>query len=160
MCFAVGELTGLGSEFMTNCVNGFRASEGKKPTPTVAIIDSNQLKPQKVANNEIIDCGKKITGRKRHIAVGYFGTVTCRRGACCGVFKITKGPHFVLHRIKDKFRRLGLCICRQCLWPLRVARLGTVDLSACAFNRSPPSQSQGLCGYCQNDGLLNEHLHG
>lgn len=82
-----------------------RISEGKKPTPTVAIIDSQSVKTAEGGEQRDYDAGKKITGRKRHIAVDTLGLllVVVVHAASLQDYE---GAHFVLHGIKDKFRRL------------------------------------------------------
>lgn len=51
-----------------------RQQAGKKPTPTAAVIDSQSVKTTEVGGEQRgYDAGKKVNGRKRHIAVDTLG---------------------------------------------------------------------------------------
>jgi len=50
-----------------------RKTEGRKVAPTAAIVDSQSVKTAEQAGQRGYDAGKKINGRKRHIAVDALG---------------------------------------------------------------------------------------
>jgi putative transposase len=52
-----------------------RKHGGKKPTPSVAIVDSQSIRTAEGGEERGYDAGKKITGRKRHLAVDTLGLV-------------------------------------------------------------------------------------
>lgn len=52
-----------------------RRSEGRKPSPSAAIIDSQTVKTTEVGGERGYDAGKKINGRKRHIVVDTLGLI-------------------------------------------------------------------------------------
>jgi putative transposase len=82
-----------------------RRRAGKKATPTVAIIDSQSVRTAEGGEQRGYDAGKKIPGRKRHLAVDTLGLILAvvvhpadwqdQDGACS-----------VLEQLKRKFHRL------------------------------------------------------
>ena len=82
-----------------------RKSDGKKPTATVAIIDSQSVRSAGGGEQRGFDGGKKVTGRKRHIAVDSLGLLLVAVVHSAN-FQDYEGGHFVLNGIKDRFKRL------------------------------------------------------
>lgn len=82
-----------------------RRAAGKKSTPTAAIIDSQSIRTAEGGEDRGYDAGKKITGRKRHLAVDTLGLVLAVvvHGAS---WQDYDGACFVLMRLKQTFKRL------------------------------------------------------
>lgn len=82
-----------------------RKAAGKKPTPTVAVVDSQSIRTAEGGDERGYDAGKKITGRKRHIAVDTLGLVltVVVHGA---YWQDHDGACFVLSKLKEPFKRL------------------------------------------------------
>jgi putative transposase len=82
-----------------------RRAAGKKPTPTAAIVDSQSIRTAEGGEERGYDAGKKITGRKRHLAVDTLGLVLAVviHGAD---WQDQDGAHWVMEKLNEKFRRL------------------------------------------------------
>src|SRR5690606_22275796 len=78
---------------------------GKKPTPTVAVLDSQSIRTAEGGEQRGYDAAKKTTGRKRHLAVDTLGmvlTVVVHSAS----WQDHDGACFVLMRLRERFGRL------------------------------------------------------
>jgi putative transposase len=82
-----------------------RQRVGKSANPSVAIVDSQSIRSAEGGEERGFDAGKKVTGRKRHLAVDTLGLMLAVvvHGA---YWQDHDGAVFVLYQLKDRFRRL------------------------------------------------------
>ena len=82
-----------------------RKAAGKKPTPTAAILDSQSIRTAEGGEERGYDAGKKITGRKRHIAVDTLGMLQAVvvHGA---YWQDYDGACFVVRQLREACKRL------------------------------------------------------
>jgi putative transposase len=83
-----------------------RKAAGKKPQPTAAIVDSQTAKTSALGGDARgYDAGKKVQGRKRHIAVDTLGMVLCVVVHAASI-QDQDGAKLLLHKMKDSYHRL------------------------------------------------------
>lgn len=84
-----------------------RVAEGRKPTPSAAIIDSQSVKTTQAGGIRGYDAGKKVNGRKRHIIVDTIGLLLSVVVHPADI-QDRDGAKLVISKIKGKFARLKL----------------------------------------------------
>ncbi len=84
-----------------------RKAASKKSTPTVAIVDSQSVRTAEGGEERGYDAGKKITGRKRHIAVDTLGFLLAVvvHGAD---WQDQDGAEWVMEKLGEQFRRIKI----------------------------------------------------
>jgi putative transposase len=82
-----------------------RRAAGKKSTPTVAIVDSQSIRTAEGGEERGYDAGKKITGRKRHVAVDTLGMLLAVVVHSAGI-QDQVGAEWVMDILGEQFRRL------------------------------------------------------
>lgn len=81
--------------------------EGRQPSPSAAIIDSQSVKTTEQGGPHGYDAGKKVNGRKRHIIVDTIGLLLAIVVHAASI-QDRDGAKLVFRKLKGKFPRLKL----------------------------------------------------
>lgn len=84
-----------------------RQVEGRQPSPSAAIIDSQSVKTTEQGGPHGYDAGKKVNGRKRHIIVDTIGLLLAIVVHAASI-QDRDGAKLVFRKLKGKFPRLKL----------------------------------------------------
>ena len=82
-----------------------RKNKGKKPTPSVGIIDSQSVKTTESGGERGYDAGKKVNGRKRHIVVDTLGLLMSLVIHTADI-QDQDGAKLAIEELGGRFRRL------------------------------------------------------
>jgi len=82
-----------------------RKIKGKKPTPSVGIIDSQSVKTTESGGERGYDAGKKVNGRKRHIVVDTLGLIMSLVIHTADI-QDQEGAKLTFEELGDRFKRL------------------------------------------------------
>lgn len=99
--------TGLLEQINQRLRERVRQAEGRKRTPSAAIIDSQTVKTTEQGGERGFDAGKKTNGRKRHILVDTIGMLLMVIVHSAGI-QDRDSAKLVLEKIKGRFSRLKL----------------------------------------------------
>jgi putative transposase len=103
--FRKWRMAGLWQQIHDSLREQVRKSEGKRATPTAAILDSQSIRTAEGGEERGFDAGKKVTGRKRHLAVDTLGLILTVVVHGAG-WQDHDGACFVVMRLRQRFRRL------------------------------------------------------
>jgi transposase len=107
--FAAWEAAGVTQDVLDCLRDRVRLREGRTAQPSAAIIDSQSIKAAETVGKPSrgYDAGKKINGRKRHIAVDTLGLLLCVLVTTASV-QDRDGAKPVLEHLATAFRRVRL----------------------------------------------------
>lgn len=135
-----------------------RQAAGKKPTPTAAIVDSQSIRTAEGGEERGYDAGKKITGRKRHIAVDTLGLLLAIVVHPAD-WQDQHGAWLVMEKLDENFRRLKVIFGDAAYGRIPVPIRWKVHSVGCCKPYFDPSASKASLS-CRSDGLSNARLPG
>ena len=97
--------SGLWEKVMDTLVMKTRFESGKAFCPTYTIIDSQSVKTTLAADDRGIDGGKKVKGRKRHIAIDTMGNILFIKVHAANIHDTNYGA-IVLAKAKRKYQTI------------------------------------------------------
>jgi transposase len=107
--FAAWEAAGVTQQVLDDLRDRVRLREGRAAEPTAAIIDSQSVRAAETVSQSSrgYDAGKKVNGRKRHIAVDTLGLLLCVLVTAASV-QDRDGARPLLEQVRASCRRLRL----------------------------------------------------
>lgn len=101
-------LSGLWNEINLVLVEAVRFAEGREESPSLASVDSQSQTAEPGVKERGLDGGKKVNGRKRHIAVDCLGLLLCCVCTSANTADCKAGEILATHlNDKDLFPRLS-----------------------------------------------------
>ena len=107
--FAAWEAAGVTQQVLDDLRDRVRLSEGRAAEPTAGIIDSQSVRAAETVSKSTrgYDAGKKVNGRKRHIAVDTLGLLLCVLVTAASV-QDRDGARPLLEQLRASYHRIRL----------------------------------------------------